>query len=250
MSEADRPGFFDVMEPSMRRETMDRARLLRTRKGQALLSKGDRSNDVFFVLEGRLQVLLYSASGREISLRDLEEGDMFGEMAAIDGESRSASIVALTEARLLVMSRADFRAAVDSSPEAALWLLRQLTARIRTLTDRVFELSALNVQSRLHCELLRMAASSENGLEIKPAPTHAELANRIGTHREAVTREMRALAAQDIIRTGRRRLEFVDLARLQTSVGKLSLHPQDLDRTGRNGKATAADSKRRNLAIG
>ena len=219
------------MEPDVRRNTVDRTRSLRTRKGQALLSKGDRSSDVFFVLDGRLQVLLYSASGREISLRDLETGDMFGEMAAIDGESRSASIVALTEARLLVMSRVDFRTAVDASPEAALWLLRQLTSRVRSLTERVFELSALNVQSRLHCELLRMAAGSDTGLEIRPAPTHAELANRIGTHREAVTREMRALAAQDIIRTGRRRLEFVDLARLQITVGKLSLHNQETEKT-------------------
>ena len=58
---------------------------------------------------------------------------------------------------------------------------------------------------------------------MRPAPTHAELANSIGTHREAVTREMRALTAQNIIRTGRRRIEFLDIARLQTSVGRLSL---------------------------
>jgi CRP-like cAMP-binding protein len=199
------------------------------------MSKGDSGSDVFFILEGRLQVLIYSANGREISLRDLESGEMFGEMAAIDGESRSASIVALSDARLLVMTREEFRAAVDSAPAAALWLLKQLTGRIRTLTERVFELSALNVQSRLHCELLRLAASSDSGTQISPAPTHAELANRIGTHREAVTREMRALAARDIIRTGRRRLEFVDLARLRISVGKLSMNGQDRMAAGQEG---------------
>ena len=224
MSDADRVGFFAAMTPAVRKDVLERVRVVRTRKGQALLSKGDRSTDVFFILEGRLQALLYSASGREISLRDLVDGDLFGEMAAIDEESRSASIVALAESRLLVMSRAEFRAALESSPGAATWLMRHLTARIRSLTERVFELSALNVQSRLHCELLRMAAGSPNGLEIRPAPTHAELANRIGTHREAVTREMRALASQNIIKTGRRRLEFVDLARLQTSVGLVALN--------------------------
>lgn len=219
MSDADRLGFFAAMAPAMRKETLEHVRVLRARKGQALLSKGDRSSDVFFILDGRLQALLYSARGREISLRDLVDGDLFGEMAAIDEESRSASIVALSESRLLVMSRAEFRSVLDASPGAAIWLMRHLTARIRSLTERVFELSALNVQSRLHCELLRMAAASPHGLEIRPAPTHAELANRIGTHREAVTRELRALASQNIIKTGRRRLEFVDLARLQTSVG-------------------------------
>ncbi len=231
MSEADDFGLFSVMGSVARQEALERSRVLRARKGQALLSKGDHSTDIFFVLEGRLQVLLYSVSGREISLRDLAENDMFGEMAAIDGESRSASIIALSDARLLVMSRADFRTAIESSPEAALWLMRHLTARIRTLTERVFELSALNVQSRLHCELLRLAARSPTGLEIRPAPTHAELANRIGTHREAVTREMRSLTAQNIIRTGRRRLEFVDLARLQTSVGRLTQPGGEPDRS-------------------
>ena len=231
MSDAERLGLFSSMTPPARREALDRVRLIRARKGQALLSKGDTSTDTFFVLEGRLQVLLYSASGREISLRDLAESDMFGEMSGIDGESRSASIIAITDSRLLVMSRTDFKAAIESSPEAALWLLRQLTARIRSLTDRVFELSALNVQSRLHCELLRMAAKSPTGLEISPAPTHAELANRIGTHREAVTREMRVLAAQNIIKTGRRRLEFVDLERLQINVGRLVLHGAEPDKT-------------------
>lgn len=224
MADAERLGLFSAMDPVARHAALDRTRLVKARKGQALLSKGDTSTDIFFVLEGHLQVLLYSISGREISLRDLAEDDMFGEMSGIDGESRSASIIALTDARLLVMSRMDFKAAVESCPPAALWLLRELTARIRGLTERVFELSALNVQSRLHCELLRMAARSVNGLEIRPAPTHAELANRIGTHREAVTREMRALTAQNIIKTGRRRLEFVDLERLQTTVGKLVLH--------------------------
>jgi CRP-like cAMP-binding protein len=231
MSEAERLGLFGAMDPALRQEAVARSRLIRGRKGMAILSKGDTSSDVFFVLTGRLQVLLYSANGREVSLRDLAEGDMFGEMAAIDGEGRSASIVAIEESRLLAMSRTDFRAAVEASPAAAMWLLEQLTARIRAMTERVFELSALNVQSRLHCELLRMAARSLTGLEVRPAPTHAELANRIGTHREAVTREMRALTTQNIIKTGRRRIQFVDLGRLQTSVGRLSLQAPHAEKT-------------------
>jgi hypothetical protein len=69
-----------------------------------------------------------------------------------------------------------------------------------------------------------MAARSLEGLEISPAPTHADLASRKGSHREAVTREMRSLTSQNIIRTGRRKLEFLDLSRLQTSVDNLFPH--------------------------
>jgi CRP-like cAMP-binding protein len=221
MSDVEQLGVFKAMPAAARRATLERARLLFAQRGQTLLNKGDTSSDVFFVLEGRLQVLIYSTNGREISLRDVREDDVFGEMAAIDGERRSASILAMEDSRLLVMSGADFKAMIDTSPEAAGWLLRQLTLRIRGLTERVFELSALNVQARLHCELLRMATRSLESVAISPAPTHAELASRIGTHREAVTREMRALTSQNIIKTGRRRLEFLDLSRLRTSVDKL-----------------------------
>jgi CRP-like cAMP-binding protein len=192
MREADQLGLFGAMKSEARRRALKQAKVVRAKKGQALLSKGDKSSDVFFVQEGRLEALLYSNRGREISLRDLAEDDMFGEMSAIDGEDRSASIRALTDSRLLVMSRADFLDAIDSSPEAAAWLLRQLSIRIRVLTERIYELTALNVQARLHCELLRLAARSPSGLEIAPAPTHTELASRIGTHREAVTRDARA----------------------------------------------------------
>jgi DNA-binding transcriptional regulator YhcF (GntR family) len=76
-----------------------------------------------------------------------------------------------------------------------------------------------------------MAARSPTGLEVRAAPTHAELANRIGTHREAVTREMRALVTQNIIKTGRRKIQFLDIARLQTSVGRLSLQAEHAVRT-------------------
>jgi CRP/FNR family cyclic AMP-dependent transcriptional regulator len=221
--------FFGAMPSAARHEALERTHLVFARKGQALLNRGETSSDVFFVLDGHLQVLIYSTTGREISLRDIREGDIFGEMAAIDGANRSASILALEESRLLVMSQEDFKSTVDASPEAAQWLLRQLTTRIRSLTERVFELTALNVQARLHCELLRMAAHSLEGLEISPAPTHAELASRIGSHREAVTREMRALTSQNIIRTGRRKLEFLDLSRLQTSVDNLFPHEVDTE---------------------
>src|SRR5277367_497051 len=121
MSEMERLGLFGAMDAVLRRDALARSRLIRARKGTAILSKGDTSSDVFFVLEGRLQVLLYSANGREVSLRDLAEGDMFGEMAAIDGEGRSASIVALDDSRLLAMARPDFRAAIEGSPGAAMW---------------------------------------------------------------------------------------------------------------------------------
>src|SRR5712671_249675 len=203
---------------ALRTEITHRLRVIRAPKGRTVVEKGSGSTDVFFLLQGRAEVLLYSSSGREVCVNDIGPGDMFGEIAALDGEPRSASIVASSELLLAAMRGPDFMKCLESSPAAGIWLARKLASRSRRLTEQVFELSALNVRARIHCELLRLARTGEprgGAIEVRPSPTHAELASRIGTHREAVTREMQALSQANIIRHGRRSLLIVDLARLE-----------------------------------
>ena len=206
---------------ALRKEIAQRLRVIRAPKGRTLVEKGSTSADVFFVLEGRAEVVLYSSSGREVSVHNIGPGDMFGELAVLDGGTRSASIVASSELVVAAMRAPDFMKCIESSPAAGIWLARGLASSVRRATEQIFELSALNVQARIHCELLRMAQKGEprsGGIEVRNAPTHAELANRIGTHREAVTREMKALSDMKIIRHGRRSLMIIDLARLEQSV--------------------------------
>jgi CRP-like cAMP-binding protein len=208
---------------ALRREITQRLRVIRAAKGRTLVEKGSRSTDVFFLLEGTAKVILYSANGREVNVHNIGPGQMFGEISVLDGEPRSASIVASSELVMVAMRANDFMACIESSPAAGIWLARALALGVRRLTEQVFELCALNVQARIHCELLRLAQRGErrNGsIEVRPAPTHAELATRIGTHREAVTRELRALAEGGIIRHGRRSLIIVDLARLEQVVNR------------------------------
>ncbi|WP_374471513.1 Crp/Fnr family transcriptional regulator [Phenylobacterium sp.] len=216
MTNSGQPPLLEVLEPEARRQLMTHARLIRVRKGQALFSRGEASTDVLIIHDGRVRVLLYGADGREVSLRELAPGQLIGELAALDGVVRSASAVAVTDARLMAFSQRVFRELIETSPAAADWLLRRLVAQVRNLTDRVFELSALNVQTRLHCELLRLAR--KHGGEIDPSPTHAELASRIATHREAVTRELSALEERNVLRSGRRRLTFLNLEQLEKEV--------------------------------
>jgi CRP-like cAMP-binding protein len=200
-----------------------KGRVIRYGRGRTLISEGERATDVYSILEGQAHVLLYSPAGREVAVRMLGDGDLFGELAALDGAPRCASVVAASDLRALTISRSDFLSCVEQTPGAHAWLTARLVAEVRRLTERVFELSALNVQSRLHCELLRLArAQGARGetLIIDPAPTHAELASRIGTHREAVTREMGVLVERNIIVTRRRALEFVDIASLEDAVSQ------------------------------
>lgn len=214
------PAAMSAFPEALGRRLWASAATIAAKSGRTLVSLGAHSDNVYVVLKGRVQVTLFSLGGREVILRSLGEGAIFGEIAAIDGHPRSATIVALSSCSLASIDAAAFREAVTADPEAALWLARRLTSQVRDLTERVFELNALRVSSRLHCELLRLCADGGGGttdVKIEPAPTHADLAARIGTHREAVTREMGELAEKGILVQERRRITIRDtraLARL------------------------------------
>jgi CRP-like cAMP-binding protein len=218
LSQSTRLQLLKHVPDGLRAEIAQRLRTIRAPKGRTLVEKDSRTTDVFFLLEGQAEVVLYSSNGREVCVNTIGPGAMFGEISALDGEPRSASIVATSDVLVVAMRLSDFMACLETAPAAGIWLGRQLAAQARRLTERVFELSALNVQTRIHCELLRLARKGElrNGaIEVRPAPTHAELASRIGTHREAVTRELRALSDDNVIRHGRRSLLILDLSRLE-----------------------------------
>ena len=200
-------------------------RIVRARAGQIIVSAGAASQDVYLVNAGRLQVTLFATRDREIILRDFGPGQMFGELAAIDGRPRSASVTAAEPSVLTIIAAPAFRMLVSATPEAALWFAEQLTRQVREMTEKVFELSALNVRSRLHCQLMRMAAAAgvvANQAIVRPVPTHEQLAALIGTHREAVTRELGALAAMGLITRSRSNLTIVDVDRLAAIVRALT----------------------------
>lgn len=211
------PQILDSLPGALAARLWADASLLAAPSGRTVVALGASSTNVYIVLEGRVQVTLYSLGGKEVILRDLGEGEMFGELAAIDGEPRSASIVALSDCQLASINAEAFRAAIAQVPDGAMWLARRLTGQIRDLTDRVFELNALRVRGRLHCELLRLCGTAADGREsvtLEPTPTHAELASRVGTHREAVTREIGLLVDQGIVEQKRRRMTVTDLPAL------------------------------------
>jgi len=193
---------------------------------ELIIAHGDSGRDVFFLLEGRARVTLFSEDGREIAYRDIEPGEIFGELAGIDGKARSASVVALGATRAARLPGAAFREVVNNHPTFAWMLLEHLSAQLRRMTERVYEFSTLVVRKRLILELLRRAEETgpvDGQASISPAPTHFELAARISTHREAVSREMSALAKRGLIERRRSRLVLRDLAALEVLAGKKDL---------------------------
>jgi CRP/FNR family transcriptional regulator, cyclic AMP receptor protein len=169
---------------------------------QQIIGHMEDSTDVFLVIEGSVRVIVYSASGKEVTFRDIPAGEYFGELAAIDGLPRSATVIALADSLLAVMSAETFWSILRRYPDFAAALVKRLAGSIRGLTARVFEFSTLAVRNRVQAELLRLAREhmvDDRSAVIRPAPTHAEIASRISTHREAVTRELNRLSHQGLV---------------------------------------------------
>lgn len=177
----------------------------------------DASDDAFFLITGNARVTIYSVDGRCVSFRDLGPGDMFGEYAAIDSKPRSASVEARDACQVASMRAAEFREILRRQPNVSEALLKNFVTEIRELTARVYEFSTLNVRYRIQAELLRLAYLTPregNSARIFPAPTHANFASRISTHREAVSRELNRLSKIGLIEHQRHALVIKDLNRL------------------------------------
>lgn len=213
---------FGIEEPlpaGLRDAYLARARLMKVWRDKTIISEGSETTDVYLIRSGRVQISLFSPHGREVILREMGPNLVFGELAAIDRQARSANVVALEDSLLAHMRGEEFLDFLGAVPQAGLWMSKLLVARIRNLTARAFELATLPVAGRIHSELLRLAR--ETGIEadrlmIHPIPTHADLASRIGTHREAVTRELNLLAGEGILRQSGRKIEILSVARLQS----------------------------------
>ena len=206
-----------MLPPPLGERLKPQARIVVRQPGHIIMGHGDRTSDVYLILAGRVRAELHSPSGREVILGELGPGELLGEFSALDDQPRTATVEVASTCTLAAIPGALFRETVFAFPQTADWMTRQLVGRIRLLTEKLFELNALAVRNRLHCELLRLcigAGIERNRALVAPAPTHDQLAARIGTHREAVTRELAYLQREGIAAQQGRELAVNDVARL------------------------------------
>jgi CRP/FNR family transcriptional regulator, cyclic AMP receptor protein len=190
-------------------------------RGEIIISEQDPTADVYLVLSGLVEVSSLTEHGRLATFREMGAGDMFGELSALDGRTRSANIVALADTTVAILSARQFVDVLATEPDAGLWLARYLADFIRSLTDKALILATMPVANRLQRELLRLAkehGTTDDQSIILNAPTHAEFAARIGTHREAVTRELRQLCKDGIVYQSSRRLTICSVRKLSNLV--------------------------------
>jgi CRP-like cAMP-binding protein len=193
--------------------------------GRRVTSRDSQDRDVYLIVSGKVRITAYSLGGRQVTYRDIEAGDWFGDLAAIDGLSRSADVDAIEEAVLASMTPAQFMGLLYEQPVVCERVLRRLVALVRDLTERVFEFSTLGVQNRVQVELLRLAKEAgvqDNRARLDPAPKHAEIASKVGSYREQITRELSAMTKQGLLqRTEDGVLVINDVARLERIVAEV-----------------------------
>jgi CRP-like cAMP-binding protein len=209
------------LDPEARAALESQCRWRRYRPGKRVFERGSAGREVFFVIHGALNVVSFSPLGREITFAAAQSGGMVGEMAAVDGRPRSASVVAVGESLVAVLPSEAFVALLESHGDIALQLLRQLSAFLRNSGSRVLELSAVKAINRVYGELLRLAApegAAPDLWAIKPLPPLRDLASQAGTTREVVTSALAKLYPSGLIRRKGNSLYILDRQALEEIV--------------------------------
>ncbi|MCH9019086.1 MAG: Crp/Fnr family transcriptional regulator [Proteobacteria bacterium] len=174
--------------------------------------------EVYFVVDGAVQIVNYSPSGREISFAQVPAGSYIGELSAIDRRPRSATVVAAEDTTLASISAATFQTLLLEHPKIALLSLHNLAQMVRAADERIMDLSTLSAINRVHVELLRMVSAEgpdANTGYIRPMPTHSDIASRASTTRETVSRVLSHLARVRILERASDEFRVVDIERLK-----------------------------------
>ena len=198
----------------------ERARIVSACEGRCyrpqseIIVYGDDSRDVFFILAGRVQASLLTDGGKMFTFQELGHGEMFGELSALDGAPRSTNVIAIDETSLIRISGQNFKDLVAGNPNLAEQTMLRLCALSRFLCERVFDAKAWSVPDQIRLEICRYVSTfptTDGHLEIASAPTDEEIARRVGTTREQVTRVMREYAREGAIQRARKRWTIPDV---------------------------------------
>ncbi len=174
--------------------------------GQIIFQKGDLGDSLLAVLEGEVSISANSEDGKEIILNTILQGEMFGEIACIDGIERSATATSMGNCTLLAIQRRDFIPFLKTNPDIAIELLKALCLKLRDTSNRVETVSLLPVPIRLARLLLdvseKIAQNTENGLFLDWKKSQQQIGNEIGSSRESVNRLLNQWKKEGILALG------------------------------------------------
>ena len=220
-------------------ETLDMAAIARleaqcawrtVREGEPIVTRDSDSRDVFFVVKGRCRIVNYSPAGREVAYAIAGPGDYFGEMAAIDGLPRSATVVALEDCTLASIAPQVFRELVEQHPRVSIVIMEKLVRIVRTSDDRIMDLATLSAYQRVYSEILKLMKPDPvrpGSWLVYPLPTQAQIASQASTTRETVARVLSQLAHDGIAERKSKTLYVRQVDRLKQLCEKMSAAKSD-----------------------
>jgi len=182
--------------------------------GNYIFMEESDGEQCFFVVKGSVKVTRLSKEGREVILAMLNQGDFFGEMSLLDGESRSANVIALEKTEVLTLNRKDFLIVLSEYPKIAIQLLKELASRLRKSDRHIASLSLSDAEKRIALCIIRFADEKgiiRNGrVSIAKIPIQQDIANMAGTSRETVSRALNVLEKEQLIERNGRELVIID----------------------------------------
>ena len=183
-------------------------------KGQVILLEESKGETFFVIKTGEVKVTKLSDDGREVILAILGESEFFGEMSLLDGEGRSAHIVANEDSTALTLSRNDFLSCLESYPKIAISLLEELAVRLRKSDKHIESLSLSDSEHRIGITIARLAEEigtiKKGVVSIKKLPFQQDIANMAGTSRETVSRTIKLFEDKKILTRNGRALTIFD----------------------------------------
>ena len=189
------------------------------KNGVEIIDRNSDCRDMYFVVAGRVRVVNYSLSGREVAYAILEAGDYFGEIAAIDGLPRSAHVVTMDPVILASLPPAGVRTLIENHPDIAIQIMEKLAAIIRNCDDRIMDLATLGAIQRVYRELIKLVKPDPvqpDSWLIYPMPTQAQIAALASTTRETVARVVSQLSSAGIVEKKSKTLYIREMEKLRT----------------------------------
>ncbi|MBC8157879.1 MAG: Crp/Fnr family transcriptional regulator [Alphaproteobacteria bacterium] len=185
--------------------------------------KGDPASGMMAVISGRVRISSYSSEGREVVLNVIGPGEVFGEIALIDGGERTADAVAMEATELMVLERRDFLPFLEGNPELCIKLLKVMCHRLRRTSEQLEDFSFLDLRTRLAKRLLDLAADHgipEDGGAVRISLNLSQrvLGAMMGTSREAVNKQLRAWEDEGLLRLKRGSVTLLDAEQLELIV--------------------------------
>ncbi len=210
---------FRDLDPETRHRVAALVHARRLGDGEVLFLKGDEGDALYGVLEGKIRIVTGSPTGREVLLNILEPGEVFGEIALLDGLPRSADAVALGETRLWTIRRGDFVALMKAEASLGIHLLALLCQRLRAMNERIEDTVFLGLPARLAKQLLVLVGTYgedvAEGRRIALPISQSELGQILGTSRESINKHLQAWRRQGWISLERRHVVIRDAEALE-----------------------------------